>query len=349
MITVQARGTAGPAEPFVPMTINRRDLRAHDVLIDIVYSGICHSDIHHARSEWGKTHYPIVPGHEIAGVVSAIGPNVTRFAVGDRVGVGCMVDSCRECEHCRAGLEQYCHEGHVLTYNAIGRDGELTLGGYSERIVVDESYVVRIPAAIALDRAAPLMCAGITVYSPLRHWSAGPGRRVAIVGLGGLGHLAVQISRALGAHTTVLDLSASKQDDAMRLGADEFCVSSDEGALDALMTSFDLVISTATANVDVNRFLDLLALDGTLVNVGVPDGQLSLSPFSLFHYRRSMAGTLIGGIAETQEMLDFCADRGIAADVEVIGADEIDAAYDRVVSGRIRFRFVIDTSTLAPG
>ncbi len=347
MISVAARATAGPGQPFQATRIERRDLGPRDVLIDIAYAGICHSDIHTARGEWGETHYPLVPGHEIAGTVSAVGAEGTAFAVGDRAGVGCMVDSCRECEHCRAGEEQFCLQGMVGTYGAIGRDGRPTDGGYSQKIVVDEDYVLRIPEGIGLDVAAPLLCAGITLYSPLRHWGAGPGKKVAIVGLGGLGHMDVKIAKAMGAEVTVLSQSLKKREDGLRLGADHYHATGDEGTLEQLARSFDLVVSTLSATVDMTAYLGLLKLDGTLVNVGAPEEPLSVPAFALINGRRSLSGSLIGGIKETQEMLDFCAEHGLGAEIEVIGADQIDEAYDRVVASDVRYRFVIDTATLA--
>ena len=350
MITVSARSTAGPSEPFKPTTIERRDPGACDVLIDIAYSGICHTDIHHARSERASsTIYPLVPGHEITGIVSAVGDRVTKFAVGDRVGVGCMVDSCRQCDNCRAGLEQYCRAGHVKTYNAIGRDGQPNLGGYSEKIVVDEAFVMRIPDGMPLPNAASLLCAGITVYSPLRHWNAGPGRRVAIAGFGGLGHLGVTKSAALGAHTTVLELTMDKRDDALRRGAQDYRITTDPATFTDLASSFDLIISTVPGNLDYDAFLNLLMLDGTFVNLGVPKDPISVDAFSLLSSRRSIAGSLIGGIRETQEMLDFSAAHGIGTEIEMIDADRIDEAFDRIVVGDVRYRFVIDISTMAAG
>ncbi|MBB3014100.1 NAD(P)-dependent alcohol dehydrogenase [Cupriavidus alkaliphilus] len=346
MLTVKARCTCGPAEPFIATTIRRRDPGPGDVVIDIAYAGICHSDVEHARSLRGKTMYPIVPGHEMAGIVAAVGDAVTRFKVGDRVGVGNMVDACRECDNCRAGLEQYCSGGRTLAYNSMGRDGEPTYGGYSEKVVVDEAFVVRIPDRIPLERAAPLLCAGITMYSPLRHWQAGPGKRVAIVGFGGLGHVGVQMAHAMGAHTTVLDLSPAKREDALRFGADEYRLASDPDTFAALANSLDLIISTVPANVDLDAYLGLLARDGTYVNLAVTDKPLSLSAASLLANRRSIAGTRSGGLAQTQEMLDFCADHDIAAQVEVVSADAIDDAYRRLLAGDVRFRFVIDNSTL---
>jgi uncharacterized zinc-type alcohol dehydrogenase-like protein len=347
MITVNARSTAGAGEPFKATKIDRRDVGPTDVLIDIAYSGVCHTDVSRARSEFGTTMYPLVPGHEIAGIVSAVGSQTTKFRVGDRVGVGCMVDSCRTCDYCLAGLEPYCRKDHVRTYNSIGRDGQPTLGGYSQKIVVDEGYVVRIPDELPLDAAAPLLCAGITLYSPLRHWNAGPGKRVAVVGFGGLGHVGVSISRALGAHTTVLDLVEDKRADAMRRGADDYRLVTDPTTFTDLASSFDLIVSTVPANIDYDAFLKMLDMDGTLVNLGVPKKPISFDVFSLFYNRRSIAGTLVGGIPETQEMLNFCAEHGIVSEVEIIGADDIDAAYDRVAIGDVRYRFVIDISTMA--
>ncbi|KAA9163291.1 NAD(P)-dependent alcohol dehydrogenase [Amycolatopsis acidicola] len=344
MITVKARATSGPGEPFRPATIERRDLGPHDVLIDIVYSGICHSDIHKAQNT--ATVFPLIPGHEIAGVVSAVGPEVTKFGVGDRAGVGCMVDSCRECDNCRAGLEQFCRKGFTPTYNAIQADGSPTQGGYSEKIVVDEDFAVRIPESIPLPNAAPLLCAGITLYSPLKAWGAGPGKRVAILGFGGLGHVGVQLSKALGAHTTVLDLSLDKREDGLRLGADEYRATTDPETLKELADSFDLIVSTVPANFDLDAYVGLLGVGGVLVNIGAADKPLAVSTYALRRNRRSVAGSLIGGIPETQEMMDFCGEHGVGAVVEVVRADQIDEAYDRVRAGDVRFRFVIDVSTM---
>ncbi|SDQ35745.1 NAD(P)-dependent alcohol dehydrogenase [Quadrisphaera sp. DSM 44207] len=347
MLTVSARSTASAGAPFEATTIERRDLGPHDVLIDIAYAGICHSDIHTARGEWGETLFPLVPGHEIAGTVSAVGSEVTTFAVGDRAGVGCMVDSCRECEHCRAGEEQYCLEGNTGTYNAIGEDGRPTDGGYSEKIVVDEAFVLRIPEGISLDVAAPLLCAGITLYSPLRHWDAGPGKQVAIVGLGGLGHMGVKLAHAMGAEVSVLSQSLKKQEDGLRLGADHYYATGDEGTVEQLERRFDLIISTISATVDMTAYLNMLKLDGTLVTVGAPPEPMTVPAFALIPGRRRLAGSMIGGIRETQEMLDFCAEHGLGAEVEVISADQIDEAYDRVVASDVRYRFVIDAATIA--
>jgi alcohol dehydrogenase (NADP+) len=343
-----ARCTCAPHAPFEPTVILRRDPGPHDVVIEIAFCGICHSDIHYAYDEFGRTTYPLIPGHEIAGIVSAVGPSVTKFMVGDRAGVGVMVDTCRECLPCRAGLEQYCTGKRALTYNTIGRDGQLTYGGYSERIVVDERYAIRIPHAIPLENAAPLMCAGITMYSPLRHWGAGPGRHVGIIGFGGLGHLGVQIAHALGAKVTVFDLDEGKRADALRLGADDFRLASDPQTFHDLASALDLIVSTVPVSVDMNAWLGLLALNGTLVNTGVPEKPLSVEATSLLNNRRSISGTRSGGMAETQDMIDFCAAKGIRAEIEVIDADRIDEAFARILRGDVRFRFVIDAATLAP-
>ncbi len=346
MPEVKARSTAGPHEPFIPTIIARREPGPRDVLIDIAYAGICHSDIEHAHSVRGKTLYPLVPGHEMAGLVAATGAEVSRYRIGDRVGVGNMVDACRACEHCRSGLEQYCTGGRTLAYNAIGRDGQPTYGGYSQQIVVNEAFVVRIPDDIRLQNAAPLLCAGITMYSPLRHWKAGPGRRVAILGFGGLGHVGVQMAHAMGAHTTVIDLSEAKRDDAMRLGADDFRLGDNPDALADCAGSFDLIISTVPASVNLDSYLRLLALDGTYVNLAVTGKPMMVSAELLLANRRSIAGSRSGGLAETQEMLNFCAAHGIGAEIELIPADGIDNAYKRLMAGDVRFRFVIDNATL---
>ena len=347
MITVNARATAAPGQPFRPSLVHRRDVGAHDVLIDIAYCGVCHSDIHHARNDFGKSIFPLVPGHEIVGTVAAAGPEVTRFGVGDTVGVGCMVDSCRRCSACRAGLEQYCHEGDVKTSNGRDYAGIPTDGGYSEKIVVDEAFVVRIPAGMALERTAPLLCAGATLYSALRHWEAGPGRRVGMIGFGGLGHIGTQISRALGAHTTVFDLSLANRDDGLRLGADEYVLSTDPAVLKERASSLDLIVSTVPVTLDLDAYLSMLDVDGTLVLIGIPREPLSVGAFSLLFNRRSIAGQLISGMPETQEMIDFCGEHGIGAEVEVIGAEGIDEAYRRLLASDVRYRFVIDVATMA--
>lgn len=346
MFTVAARSMASAGAPFRPTTIERRDPGPHDVVIDIAYAGICHSDIHTARNEWGEALFPLVPGHEIAGVVSAVGAEVTRFALGDRAGVGCFVDSCRACATCRRGHEQYCENGAVFTYNSRDADGRPTDGGYSEKIVVDENYVLHIPEALSLEAAAPLLCAGITMYSPLRRFGAGSGRQVAVVGMGGLGHVGVKIAHAMGAEVTVLSHSLRKKDDGLRFGAQHYFPTSDAATFATLDRRFDLIVSTLSANAPVADFLRLLALDGVLVNVGLPDADFVVPPGILIERRVSLAGSSIGGIAETQEMLDFCAEHHIAAEIELIAADEIDAAYDRVVASDVRYRFVIDIATL---
>ncbi len=344
--TVPALLASSAGAPFERGSIERRDLGEHDVAIDIAYAGICHSDIHQVREEWGPATFPMVPGHEIAGVVSAVGSGVTKHAVGDRVGIGCFVDSCRECSSCLAGEEQYCLKGSVDTYNGHEYSGEPTYGGYSTSIVADEQYVLRIPEGIGLDEAAPLLCAGITLYSPLRHWSAGPGKQVAIVGMGGLGHMGVKLAAALGAEVTVLSQTLSKQDDGLAFGADHYFATSDPETFRALSGRFDLIINTVSADLDVDAYLSLLALDGAMVFVGLPERPQSFGAFPLTGMRRSLAGSNIGGIRETQEMLDFCAEHGIGATIETISADEVDTAYERVVGSQVRYRFVIDTSTI---
>ncbi|MEV7072720.1 NAD(P)-dependent alcohol dehydrogenase [Streptomyces sp. NPDC091972] len=346
MTTVAAYAAPAAKAPLERTTIERRAVREHDVLIDIKFAGICHSDIHQAREGWGEAIFPMVPGHEIAGIVSEVGPGVTKFKVGDRVGVGCMVDSCGECENCKAGMEQHCVQGNVPTYNGIGKDGEPTYGGYSEKVVVDENYVVRIPEGLSLDEAAPLLCAGITTYSPLKKWGAGPGKKVAVIGLGGLGHMGVKIAHALGAEVTVLSQSLRKKDDGLKLGADHYYATSDENTFEELAGTFDLILSTVSAPLDFGAYLGLLKTGGALVNVGAPEEPISLNLFSLIGGNKTLAGSMIGGIAETQEMLDFCAEHAIGAEIELIAASEINEAYERVVNSDVRYRFVIDTATI---
>ncbi|MFI7408836.1 NAD(P)-dependent alcohol dehydrogenase [Streptomyces sp. NPDC049627] len=347
MTTVAAYAAPAAKAPLERTTIERREVGEFDVLIDIKFAGICHSDIHQAREGWGEAIFPMVPGHEIAGVVSEVGSGVTRFQVGDRVGVGCMVDSCRECENCKAGREQYCLNSSIGgTYNAIGRDGTPNYGGYSQKIVVDENYVVRIPDGLSLDVAAPLLCAGITLYSPLKRWNAGPGKKVAILGLGGLGHMGVKIAHALGAEVTVLSQSLRKQEDGLKLGADHYYATSDPKTFEELRGTFDLIVSTVSAPLDFNAYLTLLKTEGALVNVGAPEEPISLNLFSVIGGGKTLAGSMIGGIAETQEMLDFCAEHGFGAEIELIRADEINEAYERVLSSDVRYRFVIDTATI---
>ncbi|MGG1068862.1 NAD(P)-dependent alcohol dehydrogenase [Priestia megaterium] len=331
---------------FENTTIERRELRADDVLIDIKFSGICHSDIHSAFDEWGGGMFPMVPGHEIAGVVEAVGENVTKYKVGDRVGVGCFVDSCGECEYCVNGDEQYCTKGVVQTYNSLDYDGNRTYGGYSQKIVVKEGFVVRIPDKLSMDAASPLLCAGITTFSPLKHWNAGPGKKVAIVGMGGLGHVAIQFAHAMGAEVTVLSRSNNKKEEALSFGADHYFATSDEATFTELAGRFDLILNTVSANLNVDQYLSLLRVDGTLVNVGAPANPDQYSVFSLITGRRSIAGSLVGGIRETQEMLDFAAEHGVAPMIEVIHANQVDEAYERILRSDVRYRFVIDISTL---
>ncbi len=344
---VNAYAAPAAGEPLVPTTVERRAVGANDVLIAIEYAGICHSDIHTVNGDWGPQPFPVVPGHEIVGTVTEVGADVTRHAVGDRVGVGCMVSSCGECESCRNGDEQYCVQGMVPTYAGTDRDGTTTQGGYSTHVVVDAGYVLSVPAGLDPAAAAPLLCAGITTYAPLRRWGAGPGRRVAVVGLGGLGHMAVKIAHALGAEVTVLSQSLKKQEDGLRLGADAYFATSDPSTFSQLAASFDLIVNTVSAVIDVDAYLGLLAVDGTLVNVGAPAEPLSLNAMSLISARRSYAGSMIGGIALTQEMLDFCGEHGIGAEVEVIDAAQVNEAYERVLASDVRYRFVIDAATLA--
>ncbi|MCK2026199.1 MULTISPECIES: NAD(P)-dependent alcohol dehydrogenase [Microbacterium] len=347
MSSVIAYAAPAEAAPLEKTVIERRELGPHDILIDIAFAGICHSDIHTVRGDWGPQQYPLAPGHEITGTVAAVGSEVTRHAVGDRVGVGCLVNSCGECRQCRRGEEQYCENGAIGTYGAVDRDGTITQGGYAQQVVVTEGFVLRIPDALPLDAAAPLLCAGITTYSPLRHWKVGPGTRVAVVGMGGLGHMGVQIAHALGAEVTVLSQTLSKKDDGLRLGADRYFATSDRETFRELRGSFDVILNTVSAAIDLRSYLGLLDVDGTLVCVGAPPEALSVNAGSLIAGRRSIAGSNIGGIRETQEMLDFCAEHGITAQIEVIPASAINEAYERVLASDVRYRFVIDAATFA--
>ncbi len=333
--------------PLTGFSFERRQVGAHDVLIDILFCGVCHSDIHQARDEWGGSVFPMVPGHEIVGKIAHIGPAVTKFKVGENVGVGCFVDSCRACRSCHEGLEQYC-EGHsVMTYNGTERDLKTpTFGGYSQKIVVDENYVLRIPKSLDLAHAAPLLCAGITTYSPLRHWNVGKGQKVAVLGLGGLGHMAVKLAAAMGAEVTVLSSSDRKRADALRMGAKNFVNTSDKEVFRSLTSSFDLLLNTVSAPINLALYLNTLKRDATMVLLGIPDRPEMLPSFPLIGARRRIAGSLIGGIRETQEMLDFCADHGISSDVEVIEMAQINEAYERMIKGDVRYRFVIDLKTL---
>ncbi|MBY8860370.1 NAD(P)-dependent alcohol dehydrogenase [Nocardia sp. CA2R105] len=344
--TVAAYAAPSAKAPLERTTIERRTVGEHDVLIDIKFAGICHSDIHQARAGWGEAIFPMVPGHEIAGIVEAVGSAVTEFKIGDRVGVGCMVDSCRVCEPCRNGQEQHCVRGNVQTYNGVGKDGEPTYGGYSQKIVVADAFTVRIPEGLPLDVAAPLLCAGITTYSPLKRWGAGPGKQVAVIGLGGLGHMAVKIAHALGAEVTVLSQSLRKKDDGLKLGADHYYATSDPKTFEDLAGSFDVILSTVSAPLNFGAYLSLVKTGGALVNVGAPEEPISLNLFSLLGGSKILAGSMIGGIAETQEMLDFCAEHGLGAEIELIEASQINEAYERVDNSDIRYRFVIDTATI---
>jgi uncharacterized zinc-type alcohol dehydrogenase-like protein len=348
-MTIHAYGAHGADRPLEPLTIERRAPGHHDVQIDIVYCGVCHSDLHTVRAEWAGTLYPCVPGHEIVGRVSAVGGHVKNYQVGDLVGVGCMVDSCRHCADCEAGLENYC-DTMVGTYNGHTPDAPgHTLGGYSQRIVVDEHYVLRIRhPEQQLAAVAPLLCAGITTWSPLRHWNAGPGKRVGIVGIGGLGHMGIKLARALGAQVVAFTTSESKRADAHALGAHDVVVSRDAAAMAKQVQSLDLIVNTVAAPHDLDAYLNLLGRDGTMVLVGAPSTpHPSPQVFNLILKRRALAGSMIGGIAETQEMLDFCAEHGIVADIEMIRASDINAAYERMLKGDVKYRFVIDNASLA--
>jgi uncharacterized zinc-type alcohol dehydrogenase-like protein len=336
-----------PTSPLVPHAIERREPTATDVEIDILFCGVCHSDLHFARNEWGFTQYPVVPGHEILGRVTRVGASVTKFKAGDLASVGCLVDSCRTCAHCAQGLEQYCMGGATFTYN--GEDKHLagmTFGGYSEKVVVDEAFTLKVPANLDPAAAAPLLCAGIATWSPLKHWKAGPGKKVGIVGLGGLGHMGVKFARALGAHTVLFTTSPDKVADGLRLGAHEVVLSKDEAAMAKHAGSFDLIIDTVSADHSLDALMALIRLDGTMCMVGVPPSPQQIAAFSVILPRRNLAGSCIGGIAETQEMLDFCGAHGIACDIERIRMDEINTAYERMLKSDVKYRFVIDMASL---
>ena len=346
--TMDVRGYAVMAEKekLVPWSFQRRNVGTDDVQIAIEWSGICHSDIHTGRSEWGDFNFPLVPGHEIVGRVTGVGANVSRFAVGQRVGVGVYVDSCRKCDNCLAGMSNYCREGMIGTFDALERDGKsITKGGYSNGIVVDQGYVVSVADSLDPAATAPLMCAGVTLYSPLTEWGAGPGKKVGIIGLGGLGHMGVKFAHALGAHVTVFSHSESKRADALGMGADDFIVTTDGTVFETHKKQFDLIINTVSAPIDLNDYLELIALDGTLVMVGLAPEPYPIKAFSMLAQRRRIAGSMIGPVGQLQEMLDFAAEHKIGSDIEIIKAEEINEAWDRVVDSDVRYRFVIDASS----
>jgi uncharacterized zinc-type alcohol dehydrogenase-like protein len=345
---MKSRGYAATAAkaPLEPFEFNRRELGAKDVALDISYAGICHSDIHQVAEEWGPAIFPMVPGHEIAGIVTAIGSAVSKFAVGDKIGVGVFVDSCRTCTSCVRGLQQYCVEGMTGTYNGYERDGKtVAMGGYSNNFVINEDYAVSIPDNLPMEGVAPLLCAGITLYSPIKHWNVRPGMKVAVMGLGGLGHMGVKFAVAMGAEVTVLSHSPSKQADALAMGAHHFVSTKEPENLKPLVKSFDLILNTVSAELVIGDYLNLLTLDGTLVVIGLPGKPYAVEAGSLLNGRRRIAGSMIGGVPELQEMLDFCGEHSIVSDVEVIKADYINEAYVRTVASDVKYRFVIDSST----
>lgn len=344
--TVPAYVAHSADSPLVPGIVERRPVGPRDVRIEIEWAGICHSDIHTVRGDWGAQTYPLAAGHEIAGVIAEVGEQVDRFEVGQRVGVGCMVGSCRECANCMAGREQYCVDGFTDTYGAVDRDGTITQGGYSKQIVVDEHYVLALPSAIPFAKAAPLLCAGITTYSPLKRWGAGPGVRVAVVGMGGLGHMAVKIAVAMGADVTVLSQTDAKRADSLRFGATAHHATSDPTVFTTLANSFDLIINTVSAPLDFDAYLGLLDFGGVMANVGAPPEPAPVTLFTLFTNQRSFAGSTIGGIAQTQEMLEFCAEHAIVPEIEIIEASQINDAWERVLKSDVRYRFVIDVATI---
>ena len=347
MIATKAYAAQSATSPLGPFSLDRRDLNAHDVHIEILYCGVCHSDIHQVRNEWGGSRYPMVPGHEIVGRVVSVGSAVTKFAAGDIAGVGCFVDSCRACSNCQEGLEQYCDMGMVGTYNGVERETKApTYGGYSTQIVVDENYTLKVSPKLPLDRVAPLLCAGITTYSPLRHVGVGKGHKVAVLGLGGLGHMAVKFAVSFGAEVTMLSSSPSKEKDAQALGAHHFALTSDSEKMNSLRNHFDFILNTVSAQHEYSTYLQLLRTNGTMIVVGVPPSPSQVPAFDLIAKRRSIIGSLIGGIKETQEMLDYCAEHNIASDVEVIKIQDINEAYERMIKGDVRYRFVIDTASL---
>ena len=347
MIAAKGYAALAPTTDIAPFSFERRELTPNDVQIEILYCGVCHSDLHVARNEWQHTTYPVVPGHEIVGKVTAVGSAVTKFKEGDLAGVGCLVDSCRECVNCKKGLEQFCKNGSTGTYNSKDKHtGGMTYGGYSNRVVVDESFTLRISDKLPLEAVAPLLCAGITTYSPLRHWKVGKGHKVGVVGLGGLGHMAVKLAASFGAEVTLLSTSAGKEQDAYRLGATNFALTKDPEQLKGLASYFDFIIDSVSAEHDYNTYLSMLNVDGVMICVGAPPTPSQIMAFSLIGGRRSLAGSLIGGLPETQEMLDYCAEHNIVSDVEVIRMDYINEAYERMLKGDVKYRFVIDMATL---
>jgi len=346
---MKARGIAAMAAsaPLVPFEFERRELGSRDVALNVSYAGICHSDIHQAREEWGPSLFPMVPGHEIVGIVTEIGAAVDKFKVGDRIGIGVFIDSCRTCAPCKAGLQQYCEAGMTGTYNGYERDGKtVAFGGYSDRFVIDQDYAVTVPDNLPLEGVAPLFCAGITLYSPIKHWKVGPGTKVAVMGLGGLGHMGVKFAKALGAHVTVLSHSPAKESDALAMGADAFVATNDVSVFKDHARTFDLILNTISAEIDINQYLSLLALDGTLVVIGLPGKPYAVQVGTLLGARRSMSGSMIGGMTELQEMIDFCGKHNIVSDVEVIKADYVNTAYERTVASDVKYRFVIDAATI---
>jgi alcohol dehydrogenase (NADP+) len=347
MIEAKAYAAFDPTSPLGPFNLERREVGEHDVLIDIKYCGVCHSDLHQVRDEWNGAMYPMVPGHEIVGVVTKVGSAVKKFKEGDLAGVGCFVDSCRSCDSCQEGLEQYCEVHNVGTYNSYELDKKtITYGGYSSQMVVDENYTLKVPEKLDLARTAPLLCAGITTYSPIMQWKIGEGHRVGIVGLGGLGHMAVKIANAKGANVTVLSTSPNKKQDAMDLGAHHFAVTKDEATLKELRNSFDFIIDTVSAPHDYNLYLSMLKRDGTMILLGAPPEPSTVAGFSLIARRKRLVGSMIGGIPETQEMLNFCAEHDIVADIELIKMEEINEAYERMLRSDVKYRFVIDMESL---
>lgn len=347
MKAVKAYAALSADKPLEPWQIDRREPGPEDVEIEILFSGVCHSDIHTARNEWGGTVYPAVPGHEIVGKVTRVGNSVTKFKVGDTVGVGCFVDSCRHCNNCKDDLEQYCENGHTQTYNSLSQDKKtITLGGYSSHIVVTEHFVLRVSDKLPLANVAPLLCAGITTYSPLKHWNVKKGDKLAVVGLGGLGHMAVKLAASMGAEVTVLSRSKGKEKDAVRLGATHFKITSDAETMNSLASTFDFIIDTVSAEHDYNQYLALLKTNGVMVLLGAPPSPSQVSAFPLILGRRSLVGSLVGGIKETQEMLDYCAEHNITSDIELIKMNQINEAYERTLAGDVHYRFVIDMSTL---